>query len=295
MSWKIVADSACDIIDLDRKCPGLSYASIPFVFTVDDRSFTDDEHFDTRILLDALAKARTPSKSSCPSPDLWADEFKTADYSIAITISAELSGSYNSACAAREMVLEEFPEKKIAVVNCRSTGPGNILIAEKAADLIAEGIGFDEIVQKLNEYVSHVHTVFALCSFDNLIRNGRMPRLVGIAARALHLWGIGIGTPGGKIELIGKARGGDGAVNSIIKDYSEKHQGGRCLYISHCRNPKVAEKIRDQVMKMPSPPKVRIFETRGLDTFYAENEGIIVSYDGILQKHNLFSPILDRI
>ena len=48
-------------------------------------------------------------------------------------------------------------------------------------------------------------------------------------------------------------------------------------------------------MKMPSPPKVRIFETRGLDTFYAENEGIIVSYDGILQKHNLFSPILDRI
>ena len=295
MSWKIVADSACDIIDLERKCAGLSFASIPFVFSVDGRTFTDDVHFDTRVLLDALAKARTPGKSSCPSPDLWADEFRTADHVIAITISAELSGSYNSACSAKEMVLEESPGKNIAVINCRSTGPGNILIAEKAADLIAAGNSFETVVAGLNEYVSHVHTVFALCSFDNLIRNGRMPRLVGIAARALHMWGIGIGTPGGKIELIGKARGGAGAVNSILKDYSDKRRGGSCLYISHCKNPGVAEKIRDQVMKMPSPPKVRIFETRGLDTFYAENEGIIVSYDGVLQKHNLFSPILDRI
>ncbi len=295
MSWKIVADSACDIIDLENKCPGLSYSSIPFVFTVDDRSFTDEEHFDTRILLDALSKARTAAKSACPSPQSWANEFKTADNVIALTISAELSGSYNSACSAREMVLEESPERNIAIINCRSTGPGNILVAERAAALIAEGGTFEKVVEALNDYVQHVHTVFALCSFDNLIRNGRMPRLVGIAARALHLWGIGIGTPGGKIELVGKARGAAGAVSSILKDFTEKHQGGKRLFISHCNNPGIAEKIRSQVMSLPSPPLVKIFETRGLDTFYAENEGVIVAYDGVIQKHNLLSPLLDRI
>ncbi len=295
MSWKIVADSACDIIDLDRKCPGLSYASIPFVFTVDGQTYTDHEHFDTRILLDALSKAKTAGKSACPSPESWAKEFRTADNAVAVTISAELSGSYNSACAGREMVLEESPDKKIAVINCRSTGPGNILIAERAADLIAEGLSFETVVEKLNDFVQHVHTVFALCSFDNLIRNGRMPRLVGIAARALHLWGIGIGTPGGKIELVGKARGAIGAVNSIIKDFNDKREGGSLLYISHCKNPQIAEKISEQVRRLASPPRVRIFETRGLDTFYAENEGVIVAYDGTIQKHNLLSPLLDRI
>ncbi len=295
MSWKIVADSACDIIDLDKKCPGLTYSSIPFVFTVDDRSFTDDIGFDPRILLDAVAKARTAPKSACPSPQLWANEFKTADSCIAITISAELSGSYNSACTAREMVLEESPERKIAVINCRSTGPGNVLVAERAAALIAEGLPFDAVVETLNDYVSHIHTVFALCSFDNLIKNGRVPRLIGIAARALHLWGIGIGTPGGKIELVGKARGSSGAVNSIMKDFADKRQGGKYMYISHCNNPDVAEAIRAKAMTMPSPPEIRIMETRGLDSFYAENEGVIVSFDGAPQKHNLFSPILDRI
>lgn len=295
MSWKIVADSACDIVDLDRKCPGLSYSSIPFVFTVDGKTFTDDVGFDTRLLTDAVAKAKTAGKSACPSPELWAEEFKTADCSIAVTISAELSGSYNSACTGREMVLEEYPERKIAVINCRSTGPGNVLIVERAAELIAEGLPFETVVEKLNDYVLHVHTVFALCSFDNLIKNGRVPRLVGIAARALHLWGIGIGTPGGKIELVGKARGASGAVSSIIRDFTEKRQGGGRLYISHCFNPAVAEQIRAQALKMPSPPEIRIMETRGLDSFYAENEGIIVSYDGVLQKHNLLSPILDRI
>ena len=295
MSWKIVADSACDIVDLDEKCPGLSYSSIPFVFTVDGRTFTDDVGFDTQTLLDAMAGAKAAGKSACPAPQLWANEFKSADNSIAITISAELSGSYNSALSAREMVMEECPDKNIAVINCRSTGPGNVLIAERAAALIAEGRSFTSVVENLNDYVQHVHTVFALCSFDNLIKNGRMPRLVGIAARALRLWGIGIGTPGGKIELVGKARGAAGAVSSILRDYLEKRQGGSRLYISHCKNPEVAEMIRSQAMKQSSPPEIRIMETRGLDSFYAENEGVIVSYDGVLQKHNLLSPILDRI
>ena len=89
--------------------------------------------------------------------------------------------------------------------------------------------------------------------------------------------------------------GASGAVASIIRDFTEKRQGGSRLYISHCSNPAVAEQIRAQVLKIPSPPEVKIMETRGLDSFYAENEGVIVSYDGVLQKHNLISPILDRI
>ena len=105
MKWRIIADSSCDIFDLDHKPQNLYFSTVPFVITVDDKDFVDNEDLDVRELVAAMASSKK-SFTSCPSPAEWIREFGEEGDVFAITISANLSGSYNSACTAKEMILE---------------------------------------------------------------------------------------------------------------------------------------------------------------------------------------------
>ena len=108
---------------------------------------------------------------------------------IAFTISSALSGSYNSACTAKAMMQEEDPGKQIAVIDSKATGPEEAMLIWKARNLILEGREFDAIERELNETAEKIHTSFALASYHNLIKNGRVSRLKGFIAGHLGFWG----------------------------------------------------------------------------------------------------------
>ena len=122
MKWRIISDSSCDIFDLDQRSEDLYFSTVPFVITVDDKDYVDNETLDVRELVKAMASSKK-SFTSCPSPAEWIREFGDEGDVFAVTISANLSGSYNSACTAREMILEQDPERNIEILNSRGTGP----------------------------------------------------------------------------------------------------------------------------------------------------------------------------
>ena len=95
MAFRIIADSSCDIFDLDRKIDGLYFNTVPFVITVDGRDFVDDDKLDVKELVEAMA-ASSKSHTSCPSPADWVREFGEEGDVFALTISSNLSGSYNT-------------------------------------------------------------------------------------------------------------------------------------------------------------------------------------------------------
>ena len=136
MTYRIVADSSCDLRSYDSPLETLTYATVPLKIRVGQREFTDNAALDTRQMMDAMHNYNGPTSSACPSPEEWAAEFLKADCVLAITITSSLSGSYNSALVARNMVLEEHPEKKIHVLDSLSAGGELVLIARKAASLL---------------------------------------------------------------------------------------------------------------------------------------------------------------
>ena len=85
---------------------------MPFTIRIGERDFVDDEHLDTLEMLSAMEQERSAGHTSCPTPDAWLAQFEQADCAIAITISSQLSGSMNSALAARDMALEKDPDKR---------------------------------------------------------------------------------------------------------------------------------------------------------------------------------------
>lgn len=124
----------------------------------------------------------------------------------------------------------------------------------------------------------HSHVIFALSSFDNLIKNGRMGRITGFLACKLGIWGIGIGSEQGTIAIKEKVRGSRNAVNSVLQDIKERGNHMETVLISHCENEKFAENLKEMIHSEWPKLEVRIMETRGLCSYYAEKGGVIIGF-----------------
>ncbi len=277
MKWRIISDSSCDIFDLDHKPDDLYFSTVPFVITVDDRDFVDDDTVDVSELVSAMLVSKK-SFTSCPSPAEWIREFGNEGDVFAVTISANLSGSYNSACTAKQMVLEEDPDRKIEILNSRGTGPSLNMIIHKLRDLILQGLTFEEVCQRIHEYMEDHKLIFALSSYHNLVNNGRMPKIAGIVLGHLGLWGVGIASEEGTIKMKKIAKGGKRTLQVIMNDFKERVANKGCIVISHCNNEEFAANLRKAVMSIYPDMEVRIMNTRGLCSYYAEQGGIIVGF-----------------
>ena len=123
---RLIADSSSDRPTL----AGIPIEYVPLVISTEAQSFTDDDQLDVDELLQCLASYRGRSYTACPSVDAWLRAFEGGDEIYAVTITSALSGSYNSAMAARALYLQEHPGAKIAVFDSLSTGPELRLLLE---------------------------------------------------------------------------------------------------------------------------------------------------------------------
>jgi len=278
MKWSIITDSSCDLNIHVPISQQVQLDEVPFVMNIDGKDYVDTVDLDVPDMIDAMEASAQASRSSCPAPGEWYEKFKQADHIIAITISHNLSGSYNSAITARGMILEKYPEKKIFVLDSLSAGSVLAMYALKAVEFIENGFHFEDIVQRLKEYAKERHTIFALASFNNLVKNGRVSKLSGFIAGKLGIWGIGIASPEGTIQVKSKLRGMQRVLNSFIEDMKENGFKGGQVIISHCQNSELAGKLKEKIQEHWDAAKVNILPTGGLCSYYAERKGLIVGY-----------------
>jgi len=122
MNWGIVTDSSCDYV-VDVVLPeNIKISKVPFIINIDDKEYIDNDELDIDKMVDEMEVSEKACHTACPSPETWLAEFEKNDFTIAITISANLSGSYNSAMLAKQMIEEKYPEKKVYVLNSKSAG-----------------------------------------------------------------------------------------------------------------------------------------------------------------------------
>ena len=140
MTWNLVCDSSSDLTSAQLGPGKLTLTVVPLTLLVGDREFRDDARLDVDELLHHMSAASGPSSTACPSPAAFAEAFESADCSLCFTISGNLSGTYAAAVTARDMVLEQHPEKKIFVLDSKSTAGALVLLIRKARALLEEGL-----------------------------------------------------------------------------------------------------------------------------------------------------------
>ncbi|MBR2660605.1 MAG: DegV family protein [Clostridia bacterium] len=278
MNWHLVSDSACDLYRLEGGAEKMDFSTIPFTIRIGGKEYIDDAQMPITEMLEANETHAEMAQTACPSPEAWREQFSAPGPVIAFTISSALSGSYNSACTGRDMLLEEEPDKEIAIIDTKSTGPEEAMLIWHARDLILEGKCLKEIEKALNETAGKIHTIFALSSYHNLIKSGRVSRLIGFIAGHLGFWGVGVGDEKGEIAIRGKARGSKSMIRFLVEEIRKVGPAGKQIVISHCQNEKDALSLKAALETAFAGIEVLVQPTRGLDSFYAERSGLIVGY-----------------
>ena len=273
----LVSDSSCDFFSGELSSPCARLTVVPMCLHVGGQDYPDLPELNIPELLDKLAQY--PSSSACPSPAAFADAFEQGDETVCVTISANLSGAYNAAMAARNLVLAEHPEKKIFVLDSLATSGVMILLLRKAAELAQQDLPFEELCEKLLEYRSSTKICFTLEHFDNLVKNGRMPPLAGTLLQTLGIRIIADATPQGTIHIAKKARGEAHTARAIAQLMNDAKDCTGChVIICHCQNPTGAERLRSVIEAQTAAASVEILDCHGLTSFYAMDQGLIISY-----------------
>mgnify|MGYP000949107657 CR=1 FL=1 len=278
MAYKIIGDSCTDLtIDLKNR---MHVQIVPLSIHVDDEIIFDDETFNQEEFLSKMEKSSNCPKSSCPSPDTYMKLYEGDEDVYVVTLSSNLSGSYNSAELAKKLYLDENPNKNIAIIDSKNASVGQTLIVKKIYEYAEEGKKFHEIVKLVEQYRDGQKTKFVLENLDTLRKNGRLNSLQAIIVSALNIKPVMGSTPEGTICKVGQSRGIQKAL-SLMAKFIEEDAGNvkdKTLGIAHCNNFERANYVKDEILKRLPFKDFLIVNTGGISTMYANRGGVIVSY-----------------
>lgn len=270
---KFIADSSIDI----KKIEGVDFTSVPLSISTSERTFTDDELLDLHEMLDYLEGYNGRSFTACPGTQAWLNAFEGGDKIYVVCVTSGLSGSYNSARIAAEMYAEDHPEAQIHVFDSLSAGAEVRVFMEKIVELDNEGLTFEEVIEKAEEYHKTTMIYFAFQSLHNLAQNGRISKVVAAAVGALNISIVGTRTVDGQLEPIAKRRGEKHAASEILHQLEMCGYAGGKVRISHTDNKLLAQKYAANIKKLYPEASIKIYESGGLVGYYAERGGIIVA------------------
>ncbi len=277
MSYKIVVDS-CGELPEKLKKDG-HFENVPLEIFVDDYRIIDDDTFNQQDFLKKVAASPNCPKSSCPSPERYMKAYDCqADHVYAVTLSAKLSGSYNSAELGKNLYLEENGEKQIHVFDSKSASVGETLIAMKIQECEEAGMSFGEVIDRVEAYIAEIDTYFVLESLEALRKNGRLSNLKAFVASALNIKPVMGSTDEGDICQLDQARGVSRALDKMIRVMFDRVQDceNRILAIAHCNCPKRAIALVEKIQSMARFKDIFVVDTAGISSMYASDGGIIM-------------------
>lgn len=279
MAYHIAVDSCTDRTPSMKEDKNITL--VPLTLIVGEERIVDDDTFNQAEFLRKVAASPDAPSSACPSPDAYMQAFGyDSEDAYGITLSAELSGSYNSAKLAADLLKEEFPEKRIHVFNSCSASAGQTLILLKLQECLAAGKNFEEVVKEVEHYISEQTTLFVLESLETLRKNGRLTGLKATLVNVLNIKPVMSSTPEGTIQQLDMGRGMKKALAKMVEHIGKNviHPTEKVLAIAHCNCLERAKWVKVEVEKHYAFKEVIIVDTAGVATMYANDGGIVVAF-----------------
>lgn len=279
MTWKIVADSGCDYRTIENLAVDTLFENVPLTIQVGNEIFIDNAQLNIDNMMEKMYTTSSASKSACPSPDDYMKAFDGASNIFVVTITGTLSGSYNSAQVAKRLYLEDHPDVNIHIIDTLSAGGENDLIIKKLNLLIGQGLSYEEVIKEITTYQTKTKLLFVLAKVDNLVKNGRLSKLLGAVVGLLNIRMVGEASQDGKLELLQKVRGAKKSLVAAFDELIKAGYAGGQIIIAHRNNPKFCQQFSEMVRKRFPQAVIEVIPTSGLCSFYAEENGLLMGYE----------------
>ncbi len=249
--------SCCSTADLSKKHfeeREINY--ICFHYELDGKEYKDDlgESMSFEDFYRAMQEGADTKTSQVNAAEYeeYFDNFLKEGYDILhVSLSTGISGSYNSANIAKDMLQEKYPDRKIYVVDSLGASSGYGLLMDKLADLQDEGKSIDEIYTWVNENKLKLHHWFFSTDLTFYIKGGRVSKTSGFVAGVLSICPLLNMNQLGKLIPCSKVRTKHKVIETIVKKMEEHAENGldyngKC-YISHSACYEDAKAVADLV------------------------------------------------
>ena len=208
MNIRIITDSAADVAAAYRD----RIRTVPLLVSFGDEEYLDGVTLSRDDFYNKLESGSVMPKTGQATPPAFEEVFSevesAGDAAIVITVSALLSGTYQSACIAAE----DHPN--IRVVDSRSVTIGQGILAEYACCRVEEGAGLDELAAELEQKRDEICVMAMLDTLEYLKRGGRISKTAAFAGGMLNIKPV-IMIKEGEVVILGKARGSKRANNFL--------------------------------------------------------------------------------
>ena len=259
MSFAIVTDTSANLPTPLLKKHDIT--AIPFSYLVDDKELTctDTEAFDGAAYYDAMRMGKKVTTSQI-TPFRYEQALRPLLESgrdvLFIGMSSGISGSYSMAEYTADMLREEFPERRIRLVDSLGASLGEGLLVLRAIDHRRNGLGLDETADRLLKLRGRIAQVFTVDDLMHLKSTGRLFNAAAVVGTMLQIKPLLKGNEEGRIVTCGVARGVKKAVALMAKKYDElvERAGEQLVCIAHADCPEAAKQLAD-LLRIKNPPR----------------------------------------
>ncbi len=277
MTYRLICDSCTDLPMELLSDPHVR--KVPLSIQVGPETVIDGEDLRQGELLQKMRAWPDAPKTACPSPSMYLGQFLDSGDNYVVTLSGQLSGSYNAAMQARAIYREEGGTGNVHVFNSRSASSGQCQIALLVRELTARSLPFAQVVEQVEAYIKRMQTLFVLENLDNLRKNGRLTRMQALVTGALRVKLLCSATPEGEIQKLGQGLSVRQTLAKMVSRMAEDAgHAGRRLVIAHCNCRERAETVREMIERRCRFGEILIVTTGGISTVYADDGGIIAAY-----------------
>ena len=251
--------SCCSTADLTKKhFVDRDIHYICFHYELDGKQYRDDlgETMSFADFYQAMkdgADTKTSQINADEFEEYWEPFLKEGKDILHVTLSSGISGVYNSANIAKDMLEERYPDRKIYVVDSLCAASGYGLLMDKIADLRDSGMPLDELNQWVLDNRLKLHHWVYSSDLTFYIKGGRISKTSGMIGQMLNICPMIEVDREGKLSVVQKIRTKRKAIDAIVKKMEEFAEdgldySGKC-YVCHSACLKDAESIAAQVEK----------------------------------------------
>lgn len=213
MQLQIVTDTSSDLPkEIINK---YNIEVVPLSIQLGEETYLDQVEISNKVFFDKLNSSKDMPKTSRPAPQYYVDVFEKLIKKgpiICITLSSGLSGSYESALLAKNMV-----EGEIEVIDSLNASIGTGQQVIEACKLREEGKSFQEIVKQVKLYRDNLKTYFTIDTLEYIVKGGRLSNWEGAIGQVFNIKPILCNAPDGTIGNLEKVRGRKKALRRLFK------------------------------------------------------------------------------
>lgn len=197
---------------------------VPFSYTIDGVEYIPEREFDGKAFYAAM-RAGSEVKTSMVNTGTFIERFKAALDAgkdvLYIGMSGGISGTANAALMAKQELDEEYPDRKIIVIDTLAASLGEGLFVIKAAEQLKDGVALDAIEETIRAQVPSMCQSFTVDDLKYLKNTGRVSGAAAIIGNVLSIHPILIGDYEGKIVVKAKVRGMKRTLDALAERYAE--------------------------------------------------------------------------